>query len=94
MINIAETFAKLEDEKLSFKQIQDPPSDRSDLCAFILLDALVPGESHIVACAEHDEIWLDVDLDRLAEAATEEDIRTLRCCGVHFYPDEGLHMFV
>jgi hypothetical protein len=59
---------------------------RKDLAAFTLLDALVPGTNNIIACAEHDQIWLDVDLEDLAAVITESQVRTL--CEAGIYIDE------
>ena len=40
-------------------------------------------------------MWLDVDLDALATAVNEEDIRTLVRCGVHYDSEVGsLAMFI
>jgi hypothetical protein len=49
----------------------------------------------MVECAEHDEIYLNIMPDELAEVATDELVRDLIRCGVRF-PDEGtgLAMFV
>lgn len=61
-------------------------SNRPDLCAFLLLDRLVPrqqpGYRDIVAGAEHDIIYLSVSLEDLAAVATADDVTTLRRCGV------------
>jgi hypothetical protein len=98
MIDLKKTFDKYEDEGGEFNLIKDAPSRRADLCAFILLDHLVPktvGRTDILAAAEHDEIWIDIDCDKLAAVATEEDILYLSRCGVCY--DEGLNslsMFV
>jgi hypothetical protein len=71
---------------LSFeKKVANKLSKRSDLHAFILLDKLFPNDDRdIVSCAEHDEIYLDIDTDKLLEIATIDQIRELVCCGVHF----------
>jgi hypothetical protein len=48
-----------------------------------------------VTAAEHDEIWLDVDCERLAEIATEVDILYLVRCGVRYDEyNKSLQMFV
>ena len=101
--NIEAVFRKFSDEKydappgegeyLKFKNIECKLATRPDLHAFILLDRLVPSNYDIVACAEHDEIWLDVEPDTLAKVATEEDIRDLVRCGVRLW-DYSLCMFV
>jgi hypothetical protein len=96
MIDIHATFDKYEDEFLKFERI--PPDRklhaRPDLCAFLLLDRLVPGDCDMVAGAEHDEIWLEVSVDILASVATDEDLLTLCRCGVRYDGDaDSLAMF-
>ena len=93
--NLAAIFAAYDDEFLHFERIPDPPSQRADLCAFLLLDTLVPAAADIVWSAEHHEISLDVSPVELARVALEEDILYLVRCGVRY--DSGtdsLCMFV
>jgi hypothetical protein len=53
------------------------------------------GLMDMVAAAEHDEIWLGVDVDALAAAATPEIIRDLKRCGVRYDRETcSLSMFV
>lgn len=88
-----EDFAEteyLEDELISDS---DKPTSRRDLNAFIKLHKLVPGKCDIVMSAEHDKIWLDVELEDLAEVATATDVLYLVCCGV-LVDDVGLYMHV
>lgn len=67
---------------------------REDLHVFNLLDSILPGTTDIVAAAEHDVIFLGVDVDQLSKAATEEQVRELMRCGVMFDTDvESLFMF-
>jgi len=96
MIDLIETFANYEDEYIKFDRVINPLSSRPDLCAFILLDKLVPQPTHdIIGSAEHDEIFLDVDCDKLAIVATEADIITLIRCGVRYdHEYDSLAMFV
>lgn len=68
-------------------------SNRPDLHAFILLDKLVPSEQDIVWGSEHDEICLNVNLEKLAAVISEEEIIELVRCGVRC-SYEGLSMFV
>lgn len=84
MLDLKATFKKLGDEHGKFDRIENPPTARPDLCAFLLLDRLVPGDTDIVSAAEHDEIYLATDCDKLAAAATEADVLTLVRCGVHY----------
>lgn len=80
-----------------FKTLTDKPSQRADLCAFILLDQLLSASKRtdMICCAEHDQIWLDVNLDDLAKVVTERDVDYLDACGVWVDEDtESLSMFV
>lgn len=95
MIDLEAAFNKYEDDFLKFEQIEVKLHARPDIHAFLLLDSLLPGTTDIVGGAEHDQIWLSIDTDKLAAVATEEHIRELRRCGVMY--DEGiecLSMFV
>lgn len=80
-------------------------ASRNDINAFILLDKLLPHTPSVhgnhtyygdmVSCAEHDEIWLDVELEELAKVITETQVRVLSALGVHLDShNESLHMFV
>lgn len=80
-----------------FKTLTDKPSQRRDLCALIRLDQLLASQrpDDMVCAAEHDQIWLDVDLKELARVVTEQDIDYLNACGVWVDDDtESLSMFV
>lgn len=102
---LKEIFAERDDNYLDWKSLTIPrTTSREDLDAFLLLDKLVPskpidhmpGHRHdIVTCAEHDKIWLDVDLELLAQAASEEDILNLCRLGVMLDSDvDSLSMYV
>lgn len=81
-------------EYLEFSRIQAPLHPRPDVCAFLMLHALVPGTRDMVSAAEHDEIWLDVDCEALASVVTEGQIVDLIRCGVRYDDDtESLAMF-
>lgn len=96
MIDVEALFEKFgsngECEFLKFERVIEPLSKRPDLCAFLLLDRLVPDTRDIVSAAEHDEIFLNVDVNELALVATDGDILTLVRCGVMFN-DGSLSMF-
>lgn len=96
MLDLKATFEKHEDEYSRFNNVENKASNRPDLCAFLTLDRLAPGkQGDIVTAAEHDEIWLDIDLEDLAANATEDDILLLVRCGVRLDSDvESLAMFV
>lgn len=95
MINLQEAFDKLfeADEYLKFDRIQNPLHRRRDIAAFLLLDKLVPdGDTDIIEAASHDVVWLSINVEKLAEVATEEDILYLYRCGVRL-GDDTLEMF-
>lgn len=93
MLNIEEIFEKHENEYLRFEEIENPICQRPDLCAFIKLDELIPGDMDIIRSAEHDEIWIGITIEALSGVATEEDILFLVRCGVRL-SDGYLAMFV
>jgi len=80
--------------------------DRNDLDGFIKLLELgwsnpgsevngVISKRSLISCAEHDEIWLDVDLEWLASVVTKEDVEFLVSCHIHLDENtDSLHMFV
>ena len=94
--NLEELFDKHDDEYLEFERIQNKLSSRPDIHAFILLNSLVQSDSRdMVSAAEHDEIFLDVDPEELAQVATEEQIVDLIRCGVRYSAEhDSLAMFV
>ena len=96
MINLNETFEKFEDEYIKFERVENKLHPRPDVCAFLLLDKLVPPKGRNMVCsAEHDEVFLDVDCDKLAEVATEDDVLALTRCGVLYdHEFDSLAMFV
>ena len=94
MLNLEELFEKHEDEFLKFERETAPRHPRRDLCAFLMLHELDPSEKRerpMISSAEHDEIWLDADVDTVAVHANEQQIVTLIRCGVRF--DEGTWAF-
>lgn len=95
MIDLKETFDKFSDEYIKFQNIGQRLHHRPDICAFLILDKLIPDEKDMVSAAEHDEIYLDTNIERLAEVATEEDIADLIRCGVRLCDEyDCLCMFV
>lgn len=90
---LEDVFDQFDDEFLKFERIENKLHQRPDIHAFLLLDKLLPGESDIVSGAAHDEIFLDADLEKLAEVATEDDIRDLIRCGVRLTEYDCLGMF-
>lgn len=96
MIDLHETFKKYTDDYLKFDRIEDPLHPRPDICAFIWLDMVAPGtQRRMVACAEHDEIWLDVNCELLASVASDDAILMLTRCGIRYDNEfDALAMFV
>jgi hypothetical protein len=86
------------DEFMEFDRIPRArrlPTGRPDLHAFLLLDKALPGVSAIVAAAEQGEIFLNVELDKLASVATHELLLDLIRCGVRMEAEEErLALFV
>lgn len=80
-------------EFLEFDKIENKFSNRPDVHAFILLDKLLPGKRDILGAAEHDQVWLDIEIKELLKVATTEQLIELHRCGVTCGA-EGLCMFV
>jgi hypothetical protein len=95
MIDVYELMEKYDDEYLQFDCVEYKPSNQPDLCAMILLDKLQPRLrcTGIIAGADSESICFSIDVDKLGEVATEDDIIYLIRCGVHV-ADEALCMFV
>lgn len=96
MLNLIEIFEKYkEDDYLEFERVENKLHERPDLCAFLLLDKLLSDPcKNIVSDAGHDQIYLGVDIEKLADVATEDDIVTLIRCGVLYESDtDSLYMF-
>lgn len=88
-------YEEISDEEfLKFDRVNPKRSRRSDLHAFLLLDELMPSDRDMVSDAAHDEIWLEVDLGRLAEIITRDQLIELVRCGVRFDSEtESFAMF-
>ncbi len=94
-MNLKEVFDKHNAEFLNFDAVEKKLSNRADLHAFLLLEKLVPGYRDMVCAAEHDQIYLDTDVEKLVEVASESQIIELIRCGVMLDSEtEGLTMFV
>lgn len=74
-------------EFLEFDRVANKRSKRPDLHAFMLLDELCPGEKDIVSAAEHDEIFLAVEVEDLAKVITEDQVIELTRCGIRVSSD-------
>lgn len=95
MQDLTERFAKYEDDYIRFERVESPAHPRPDICAFLKLHELCPGDRDMVSCAGHDEIWLDVDCEDFNEKASDHDILMLTRCGVRYDEEtDSLAMFV
>ena len=83
-MNIEDIFEKHNDEYLKFERVVNPLHPRSDLAGFLLLDKIAPGTNDMISAAEHDEFFLDVDMEGFKKVATEENIITLIRCGIRY----------
>lgn len=95
MIDLESVFEKYVEEYLKFDRVEGKLNSRPDLCAFLLLDKLLPKDgSDIICSASHDEFFIDIDCEKLSDIATEEDILTLVRCGVRYDSEtDSLAMF-
>lgn len=98
---MAEIFDNYEGIDAFRDLVENKRSNRADLHAFLLLDSLDPGPTHhgyfvdVLAAAEHDEVYLSFDEDKVAEAITPEQAVELHRCGVRYRNDGmGFCMFV
>lgn len=69
-----------------WKALQNKRASRPDLHGFLLLDELLPSAKamNMIAAAEHDEFWLDIDINEFAAVATPALINELTVCGVYY----------
>lgn len=92
-IDIEAEFEKHNDNYARFEDMPNKRSNCAEIHAFLLLNELIPTE-RMICSAKHDQIWLDVEIEKLAEIITPEQVAELSICGV-FYDDdtELLSMF-
>jgi len=76
------------DEPHKFERVVVKLSKRPDLHAFMLIDKILPGDFDIIGAAEHDEIYLQVDIDQLATLITKDQVLELIRCGISY---DGYH---
>lgn len=82
-----EQWSLINDEEfLNFDKVENKRSNRADLHAFMLLDELFPGKKDMISAAEHDKIFLDIELEQI-ESLTKEQIIELTRCGVMYDED-------
>lgn len=54
-----------------------------------------PALNDILSVAEHDQVWLSIDIDWLLTVVTVDDINYLNDCHIHYDADyDSLYMFV
>ncbi len=99
----AQIFTEHEDDFLKFDETIGNrfgcPTKRPDLYAFLLLDRLLCDEADIhhdiIGSAEHDEIFLSVNVEKLAAVIAKEQVIDLIRCGVRWDSEcDSLCMFV
>jgi len=93
MVDVRELFDLFEEDEHRFEDVTEKSSTRSDLCAMLILDRLLPGNRDIICSAEHDMIYFNVDLEDLGNVATVTDIHNLVRCGL-MCDGDGLSTFV
>ena len=72
-----------------FEKVENKLSNRADLHAFLLLDKICPvDDGEIITAAEHDIIYLGIDMESFAKVATKEILVELTRCGVIFDSSE------
>jgi len=69
-----------------FESLENKRSNCAEIHAFLILNELVPTD-RMIESAEHDKIWLSVNIEALSKVITSEQIRELSICGV-FYDDD------
>ena len=96
--HFAERFNAIKDEHESrnFSEIAKPRSSRKDLHALLLLAELDAGSTKAIICAaEHDIIYVGVDLASFVDTITDEQLIELAICGMMFDDDgDGFSMYV
>lgn len=93
--NLHDMFEKYNDDYTRFEKVLNKLSQRPDLHAFLLLDAMLPGQQDMICAAKHGEIYLNIDSRDFEKIATQEQIHELVCCGVSYsYNDDAFWMFV
>lgn len=86
-MTLAERFDQFYSEYCEFDRIANRRSQWRDVHAFLLLEEIMPKSEHVgdlISASEHDEFFLDIDVDVLHEAATDEQIQELVRCGMVF----------
>lgn len=85
-----ELFEIHNDSFLKFEEINEKnhKHPRRDICAFLIIDGLQQkSNSSIISGAQHDKIWIDGDLEKIAELIDNDTVIDLIRCGI--FIDEG-----
>jgi hypothetical protein len=96
MTRVPSLFQKHALEYRHFERVQNPPSPRRDLCAFLLIDKLVPdqNESIINDTSENGDSFVYLNLyPHQLENFPEEQIVDLIRCGVSYNEYSG-HLYM
>lgn len=87
-----------EDIEAVFNMASNRPTNflLHDIDGFIRLKQMGwPALNDILSAAEHDQVWLSIDIDWLLGVITVDDINYLNDCGIHYDADyDSLYMFV
>lgn len=84
MLNLSEIFKKHESHYCCFHEIESPKTKRRDLQAFLILDSIFKDNKKIISGVDTYSIYLSVEIEELAQKATEEQILDLIRCGVSY----------
>lgn len=83
-MDIHAQWEQFSDDHIEFDGVKSKLSQRPDLHAFMWLDRRFPGgKGDIVSSAEHDEFYLDVTSEQIAQL-TDDEVHDLVRCGVRY----------
>lgn len=85
IIKLQKDIFELNWEHLRFEALENPPSKRVDICAFILLDQICPpskGHHFIIRSATPYAAYLDINVIEFADKVTPEQLLYLVRCGL------------
>ena len=75
---------EIRDKKLTFEGIGNKYSQRKDLHAFILLDKIVPDNKYLISAAEHDAIYLDINIEDFISKVSKDQLMELLLFGIMY----------
>lgn len=84
---LQEMFELANESVLKFADIEQKLSNYRDLHGMMLLEKLQPGEGgydSMITCAEHDQVWYDIDVEKLWEVITQDEVNQLNACGIWY----------